>query len=191
MAQTSVAQLATDLKMPAGTLLEQLQKAGVGKNTVDDVVSEQDKSRLLEYLRRSHGAGEGRTKITLTRRETSEIKAQDAHGKSHTVQVEVRKKRVLVKRDIAELRAGVAGTAPAAERPAAPAAEPVVEQAAIEAVVEPVVEKAVDVAPIPAAVSERVPEPAVEPAPAVEAPVEAVVEPVVEPAVEAAAKEAR
>ena len=75
MAQTSVAQLATDLKMPAGTLLEQLQKAGVGKNTVDDVVSEQDKSRLLEYLRRSHGAGDGRTKITLTRRETTEIRA--------------------------------------------------------------------------------------------------------------------
>ena len=55
MAQTSVAQLATDLKMPAGTLLEQLHKAGVGKETADDFLSEQDKSRLLEYLRRSHG----------------------------------------------------------------------------------------------------------------------------------------
>jgi translation initiation factor IF-2 len=32
MAQTSVAQLATDLKMPADALLEQLQKAGVTKS---------------------------------------------------------------------------------------------------------------------------------------------------------------
>ena len=99
MAQTSVAQFATDLKMPASALLEQLQMAGVAKNKVDDLLSEQDKAKLLEYLRRSHGEADSKTKITLTRRETSEIRAQDSHGKSRTVQVEVRKKRVLVKRD--------------------------------------------------------------------------------------------
>ena len=133
MAQTSVAQLASDLKMPAGVLLEQLQKAGVSKSTADDVLSEQDKARLLEFLRRSHGEGEAKTKITLTRRETSEINSQDSHGKSHTVQVEVRKKRVLVKRDIPELRAEVA----AVPQPVA-APEPVVAEA-VAAVVEPVV----------------------------------------------------
>ncbi|MBL8375511.1 translation initiation factor IF-2 [Accumulibacter sp.] len=105
MAQTSVAQFATQLRMPAGSLLEQLQKAGVAKRQADDLLSEQDKSRLLEYLRRSHGQGEAKTKITLTRKETTEIRQQDSHGKSHTVQVEVRKKRVLVKRDAAEPRA--------------------------------------------------------------------------------------
>jgi translation initiation factor IF-2 len=105
MAQTSVAQFATQLRMPAGSLLEQLQKAGVAKKQADDLLSEQDKSRLLEYLRRSHGQGEAKTKITLTRKETTEIRQQDSHGKSHTVQVEVRKKRVLVKRDAAEPRA--------------------------------------------------------------------------------------
>lgn len=51
MAQTSVAQFATDLKMPAGVLLEQLQKAGVAKSQAEDLLSEQDKSRLLDYLR--------------------------------------------------------------------------------------------------------------------------------------------
>jgi translation initiation factor IF-2 len=51
MAQTSVAQFAIQLKMPAGSLLEQLQKAGVAKKQVDDLLSEQDKSRLLDYLR--------------------------------------------------------------------------------------------------------------------------------------------
>jgi translation initiation factor IF-2 len=107
MAQTSVAQFATDLKMPSGALLEQLQKAGVAKSKADDLLSEQDKSRLLEYLRRSHGEADGKTKITLTRKQTSEIKAHDANGKPRTVQVEVRKKRVLVKRETPEVRSEV------------------------------------------------------------------------------------
>ncbi|MBL8413674.1 MAG: translation initiation factor IF-2 [Propionivibrio sp.] len=144
MAQTSVAQFATDLKMPAASLLEQLQKAGVAKSKADDVLSEQDKSRLLDYLRRSHGVGDAKTKITLTRKETSEIRSQDSHGKSHTVQVEVRKKRVLVKRDIPELRPEIQ---PEVRLEVAPAPEiqvvvpePLVETLVIEAPVESVVE---------------------------------------------------
>jgi translation initiation factor IF-2 len=129
MAQTSVAQFATQLRMQAGSLLEQLQKAGVAKKQADDLLSEQDKSRLLEYLRRSHGQGEAKTKITLTRKETTEIRQQDSHGKSHTVQVEVRKKRVLVKRDAAEPRAPLSsGPAfPAAPEGVVAVAEPLIE----------------------------------------------------------------
>jgi len=114
MAQTSVAQFASQLKMQAGALLEQLQKAGVGRRQADDLLSEQDKSKLLDYLRRAHGRAEPRTKITLTRKETTEIRSQDSHGKSHTVQVEVRKKRVLVKRDTPEARPEAAGVPPVA-----------------------------------------------------------------------------
>jgi translation initiation factor IF-2 len=136
MAQTSVAQFATQLKMQAGALLEQLNRAGVTKSEADDLLSEQDKSRLLEYLRRSHG-GEAKTKITLTRRETSEIRSQDSHGKSHTVQVEVRKKRVLVKREPTEARA-----AAAVQPPVAAAAAGVGEEMA-EAVLAPVFEPVV------------------------------------------------
>ena len=132
MAQTSVAQFATDLKMPAAVLLEQLQKAGVVKNKADDLLSEQDKSKLLEYLRRSHGEADSKTKITLMRKETSEIRAQDSHGKSRTVQVEVRKKRVLVKRDPAELRAEALGAKP----PVAPTVTEVVPEVHPEPVVE-------------------------------------------------------
>ncbi len=102
MAQITVAQFATELKIPADALLEQLRKAGVVKSKTDDVLSEQDKSKLLEFLRRSHGEADGKTKITLTRKETTEIRSQDSYGKSRTVQVEVRKKRVLVKRGALE-----------------------------------------------------------------------------------------
>ena len=100
MAQTTIEQFATDLKMPAGALLEQLSAAGVAGKRQGDKLTEQDKTRLLDYLRKQHGAaGDGKKRITLTRKQTSEIKASDSSGKARTIQVEVRKKRVLVRRE--------------------------------------------------------------------------------------------
>ncbi|HVJ22542.1 MAG TPA: translation initiation factor IF-2 N-terminal domain-containing protein, partial [Burkholderiales bacterium] len=116
MAQTSVAQFASELKVPPSVLLEQLRAAGVEKKAPEDSLTEQDKSRLLEHLRKMHGSAEQKNKITLTRKHTSEIKKTDATGKYRTVQVEVRKKRVFVKRDPAE----VAAQAVAAEAPPPP-----------------------------------------------------------------------
>src|SRR5215470_6745733 len=100
MAQTTIEQFATELKIPAVALLEQLGKAGVAGKKEGDKLSEVDKTRLLEYLQRQHGAaGEPKKKITLTRKQTSEIKAAGSTGKARTIQVEIRKKRVFVKRD--------------------------------------------------------------------------------------------
>jgi translation initiation factor IF-2 len=105
-------------------LLEQLRAAGVDKRVPEDALSEQDKSRLLEYLRKTHGSVEAKNKITLTRKQTSEIRKTDATGKYRTVQVEVRKKRVFVKRDPAEITAAaVAAEAPPPPPPAAPAVD--------------------------------------------------------------------
>ena len=101
MAQTSVTQFAGELKVQPSVLLEQLKAAGVHKQQAEDTLSEQDKTRLLEYLRKVHGATEAKSKITLTRKQTSEIKKSDSTGKSRTIQVEVKKKRVFVKRDAA------------------------------------------------------------------------------------------
>ena len=125
MAQTSVAQFASELKVPPSVLLEQLRAAGVEKKVATDSLSEQDKSRLLEYLRKAHGSAEAKNKITLTRKQTSEIKKTDATGKYRTVQVEVRKKRVFVKRDPNEVAAAaVAAEAPVAPPPPPPAPAP-------------------------------------------------------------------
>jgi len=100
MAQMSVAQFAGELKVPPSVLLEQLRAAGVHKRVAEDVLSDQDKTKLLEYLRKAHGSSEPKNKITLTRKQTSEIiKKSDASGKARTIQVEVKKKRVFVKRD--------------------------------------------------------------------------------------------
>ncbi len=111
MTNATVADLALELKVTPETLLVQLRAAGLNKTAVRDEISERDKTQLLDHLREQHGRSEPKTRITLTRRETSEIKKSDSNtGRARTIQVEVRKKRVLVKRDpqdpgpIAEVR---------------------------------------------------------------------------------------
>ncbi|WP_151636650.1 translation initiation factor IF-2 [Noviherbaspirillum aerium] len=116
MASNNVAQFATELKMPADLLLTQLRAAGVEKSSASDTLSKEDKDKLLNHLRRSHGAApEGeKKKITLTRKETTEIRQADSTGKSRTIQVEVRKKRTFIKRDepTAEEAAPIESAAP-------------------------------------------------------------------------------
>ncbi|MBC7573808.1 MAG: translation initiation factor IF-2 [Herminiimonas sp.] len=123
MASNNVAQFATELKMPADLLLTQLRAAGVEKNSDSDVLSKEDKDKLLGHLRRAHGvpADSEKKKITLTRKETTEIKQADATGKSRTIQVEVRKKRTFVKRE----------DTPVEEAPAPVAVAPVIDEAEV------------------------------------------------------------
>jgi translation initiation factor IF-2 len=119
MASTNVAKFAAELKMPAEALLEQLKAAGVSKQSPDDELTEADKEQLLLALRRAHGADEGpKRRITLTRKQTSEIKQADATGKARTIQVEVRKKRVFVKRDSGDAAAVEVAPAEPVEAPA-------------------------------------------------------------------------
>ena len=114
MASNNVAQFATELKMPADLLLTQLRSAGVEKSSTSDPLSKDDKDKLLNHLRRTHGAAADteKKKITLTRKETTEIKQADASGKSRTIQVAVKKVRTFVQRDDIP--------APVAAEPAAP-----------------------------------------------------------------------
>jgi translation initiation factor IF-2 len=170
MEQMSVTQFAGELRMPAAVLLEQLQKAGVEKTGAHELLTEQDKAKLLDYLRRSHGETQPKGKITLTRKQTSEIRATDSTGRARTVQVEVRKKRVFMKRDELVPETGAPETEPVEELPGetveaaqipveaelpTPAPEPVVEEVVVEASVdqpepepkladEPVIESAVE-----------------------------------------------
>ena len=120
MAKSNVTQFAEELKLPVALLLEQLGAAGVKKKAGDDAITEQDKTRLLDYLREMHGNKEEKKKITLTRKQTTEIKKSDATGKARTIQVEVRKKRTFVKVDKPE-------AAPEPVKAAAPAA-PVIDE---------------------------------------------------------------
>lgn len=151
MGQTSVAQFASELGLPAELLLEQLKSAGVNKAAAEDKLTEQDKTSLLEYLRKEHGAQAPKNKITLTRKQNTEIKKTDSTGKARTIQVEVRKKRVLVRRDSPLDDVDEVVAAPAELE------EPIVQDPVVEEIVpEPVVEVAEPV------VEEIIPEPVVE-----------------------------
>ncbi|MGB8516317.1 MAG: translation initiation factor IF-2 [Gallionella sp.] len=110
MGKLNVAQFATELNLPVALLLEQLQAAGIQKQQESDVVSEADKTQLLAHLRQAHGGDKAAKKITLARRETSEIKKADNTGRARTIQVEVRKRRV-----VPTLNTAAVVTAPAAQ----------------------------------------------------------------------------
>ncbi len=100
MSSTTVAEFATELKKSTDTLLDQLKQAGVAKYASADVLTDADKHKLLTYLQSSHGtAAPERKKITLVKKQTTEIKQADATGKARTIQVEVRKKRTFVRRE--------------------------------------------------------------------------------------------
>lgn len=116
MGKMNVAQFAGELGLPVELLLEQLKSAGVDKKADSDAISEQDKAKLLDHLRSAHG-GASKSKITVTRRETTAIKKTDSTGKARSIQVEVRKKRTIA-----------APTAQTEEKPA-PVVEAVAETA--------------------------------------------------------------
>ena len=132
MATTTIKELAQELKRTSADLLDQLKAAGINKDSEDAKITEKDKTVLLEHLQKEHGSTDtgARKKITLTKRETSEIRQADSTGKTRTVQIEVRKKRVLVKRGD---EAAKVEEAPVEEKPAkAPANKPLLSEEELE-----------------------------------------------------------
>ena len=114
MADVTVAQFAEVLKVPVDKLLSQLDEAGIKVKGSEDTISDDAKLELLTHLRRSHGQTDTPStvaapkKITLKRKSQSELKLSGAQGRSRTVNVEVRRKRTYVKRDVLEEQAQAA-----------------------------------------------------------------------------------
>jgi translation initiation factor IF-2 len=84
-------------------LLDQLNTAGVEVKDENAPISDEDKMKLLESLRSSHGNedSEGPKKITLRRKSKSELRVAGSSGRNvttKTINVEVRKKRTYVRR---------------------------------------------------------------------------------------------
>ncbi len=108
MADVTVTQFAEVLKVPVDRLLSQLEEAGIRVRGADDTISDEAKLELLTFLRESHGreapAATPR-KITLKRKTQSELRQPVGQGRARTVNVEVRKKRTYVKRDVLEEQA--------------------------------------------------------------------------------------
>ena len=105
MGKLDVTQFAAELGLTVALLLEQLHAAGGAQIDAADAVSEKDKAQLLEHLRQAHGADHAAKKITLTRRETTEIQSSDRSGRARTIQVEVRKRRIVAPMSIESVQA--------------------------------------------------------------------------------------
>lgn len=101
MADVTVKSLAEDFKIPVEKLLEQLRQAGLPITQIDDVVSEEAKGKLLQYLQQTHGAQVSK-KITLKRKSVSTLTLSKDSRRGKTVNVEVRKKRTYAKRSTLE-----------------------------------------------------------------------------------------
>src|ERR1700740_1868899 len=109
MADVTVAQFAEVLKVPVDRLLQQLDQAGIKVDGAEDMISEDAKHELLTHLRRSHGHDQqgdaSPRKITLRRKSQSELKLASSQGRARTVNVEVRRTRNYIKRDVLQEQA--------------------------------------------------------------------------------------
>ena len=109
MAEVTVNELAKSVGASVDRLLGQMKEAGLKQTSADDGVSDEEKQRLLTYLKGIHGESSTRDsgKITLKRKKVETLKAGSSTGGKRTVNVEVRKKRTYVKRSEEDIQAQV------------------------------------------------------------------------------------
>lgn len=104
MAEVSIKELAKMVRTTPDQLVKQLQEAGVAVTNTDQTITDEEKRKLLLYLKRSHGdeaddseTGKKRAKITLKRKSVGVVK----QGRK-SVNVEFRSKRTYVKPSVHE-----------------------------------------------------------------------------------------
>jgi translation initiation factor IF-2 len=112
MSKVTVTQLADVLGVDSARLLAQLNDAGIKASSGDDAVSNEDKKKLLAHLRASHGKLESDAtaprRVTLKRKTVSELRVPGSgpRASARTVNVEVRKRRTYVKREVVQEELG-------------------------------------------------------------------------------------
>jgi len=140
MSNVTAKQLSEVIGVGIDKLLDQLNAAGVNVSGPDDPISDEDKMKLLESLRTSHGKTEtgGPKKITLKRKSKTELKVAGVSGRNattKTINVEVRKKRTYVRRSDVEAEEAKAleEEASAQEQEEAQAKQEIVDQETLQA----------------------------------------------------------
>jgi translation initiation factor IF-2 len=98
MADKTVKELADMVGKTASAVKQQLVDAGLPARAEDDLVTELEQEKLVTYLKQSHGQQDKR-RISLKSKTTSTARVTGSSGKSKSVNVEVRKKKVFEKPD--------------------------------------------------------------------------------------------
>lgn len=102
MADKTVKELADMVRKTVSAVKQQLVDAGLPARGEDDLVTELEQEQLVAYLKQSHGQQQKR-RISLKSKTTSTARVTGSSGKSKSVNVEVRKKKVFEKPDPAQV----------------------------------------------------------------------------------------
>ena len=118
MAEVTIQQFAGVVGISVERLQQQLAEAGLPAKNAGDMISDDEKTQLLSFLRKMHGkqdATQEPAKITLKRKTVTELKVPVDRGRARprpgtgpatkpvtakTVSVEIRKKKTYVKRSV-------------------------------------------------------------------------------------------
>lgn len=95
----TIKSLAAEIQTSVDRLIQQFADAGINK-AESDAVTQQEKETLLAHLNREHGSVPH--KLTVQRKTRSTLNIPSMGGKSKSVQIEVRKKRTYVNRNMEE-----------------------------------------------------------------------------------------
>ncbi len=107
MSTITIKAFAQQIGIEPERVVKQLGDAGVAGKTVEDSLRDEEKRQLLDFLRGGSAAASkessaGRGKITLKKKTNSEIQQTSKTGIARTVQVQTKKRRTFVKREVLE-----------------------------------------------------------------------------------------
>jgi len=111
MSTITIKAFAQQIGIEAERVVKQLGDAGVSGKSVDDSLTDAEKRQLLDFLQKGSSSAAsapkaspaaGRGKISLKKKTTSEIQQTTKTGIARTVQVQTKKRRTFVKREVLE-----------------------------------------------------------------------------------------
>ena len=133
MADMTVQDLATEIRIPVDDLVAKLRDAGIAAENAESTISGDDKLALLRHLRGGRaavGTKPAESRISVPSRKRSQLKVTGQRGApGRTVNVEVRKRRTFVRKDAAAEEAKAAAEAAAAKQAEQDAAAKAAEEA--------------------------------------------------------------
>ncbi|MDP0588126.1 MAG: translation initiation factor IF-2 [Candidatus Endonucleobacter bathymodioli] len=102
MAEVTVEQLAAVVGAPVERLLQQMQDAGLSQTKAAQAVSDIEKQKLLDYLRRIHSAkgyASGQGKVSLMRKVSSKLNIASNSATKKEIDIKILKKRTYVEKE--------------------------------------------------------------------------------------------
>ena len=102
MSQVTIDAFARQINISIEMLLDQLEQAGVSGKSRADLLEDNEKLKLLQFLKSRETKHPAKDRIFLKSRQTRQIRQTSRTGAARTVHVEVKKRRTFVKRSTLE-----------------------------------------------------------------------------------------